>query len=447
MKKLMTRAFPPTLHPMPSLTFGNERLCALLLRPIRRISLAFGIDSAHHLRTDGQQAVVVSQRETTPSPPRSRQLSEPSQRDLHRVVNGRIAKKWNGRTRPTTSRGLKNSKESKDSKNINSCYRNAMLQCLAHLPELYAYLDSVRTTCQSAHCGCAACALKTLFRAYWTPKVSRLGLDQLDTAQFALNRVVYKTVPKHDPMWDDIRASRQSDPFDFLQYVVRELTSKELPGHMHLHDLFATEHKPQWTCADCGHTVARPETTGESGHGLGLKLNIQEPTTGLTLTEYLRANEYEEILKIRCETESCTTKHGHLAVPLTRTRRRLITRSPEILVIRLLRYRQVWDKATGESKDSKNKDDVDLEEYLNLGEFTANEEPLLYRLMGVVAHDGENIHSGHYIASVRCFDGKTFCTLDDSKLKRDQRGTVWELETPVSGDVDFDPCILIYSKL
>ncbi|KAI7195364.1 hypothetical protein KC343_g3029 [Hortaea werneckii] len=99
----------------------------------------------------------------------------------------------------------------------------------------------------------------------------------------------------------------------------------------------------------------------------------------------------------------------------------------------------------------KNRIDVKYEEYLNLGEFTDSEEPLIYRLDSVVAHSGSGTDAGHYVAGVREHDGKTFCCIDDDlSISRQRGGTIEELQTPsvqYKGSSKFDPYLLFYTRI
>lgn len=165
------------------------------------------------------------------------------------------------------------------------------------------------------------------------------------------------------------------------------------------------------------------------------------------MLRYLRENEYQEERQLRCESAACLAKFGEKAEGSTRIRTKLITSAPEILVIRLVRFKQVWDRK-GQLRGIKIPDEVSFEEYLNLGEFAESQEPLFYKLMGVVSHQGKNITSGHYIAAVREDDGNKFSSInDDRRIAKEQGGTVEELERPLSYNKSFDPYVLVYSKV
>ena len=166
------------------------------------------------------------------------------------------------------------------------------------------------------------------------------------------------------------------------------------------------------------------------------------------MLEYLRCNEYSEECDIRCESAECIANFGKNAEGRIRIRQKFIVQAPEVLVIRLVRYTSMWDYEEQEQVHTKIAEGATFEEYLDLTEFTRSEEPTMYQLQGVVAHNGETINSGHYIAAVRKADGKNFCSInDDVKIGKENRGCVEELEFPTSRGEDFTPYVLFYSKI
>ena len=256
-------------------------------------------------------------------------------------------------------------------------------------------------------------------------------------------------MPRYLEFWQYLRDNDQYDPLAFLQYILDELQKAELPNNRYkLADLCNVEHRSALTCSDCGVVHNKPEVAGEGGHGVGLSVQIQEPRRGLPMLADLQRNDYEARREIRCESPECIEKYGAKCDGKTRTLRKLITKAPEILFMSLVRFDSRPNPRTGIVKNTKIKDGVIFEEYLNLREFTESEEPLFYKLQGVVAHSGKTIDGGHFIAAVRNRDGKTFCSLNDDKDPEIRRfGTIDELESPRSVEQNFDPYLLVYSKM
>jgi uncharacterized UBP type Zn finger protein len=101
---------------------------------------------------------------------------------------------------------------------------------------------------------------------------------------------------------------------------------------------------------------------------------------------------------------------------------------------------------TKDLDEAKIHNSVPFEEYLNLGQFTASETPILYQLQGVIGHSGDRISSGHYIAAVRKPDGSSFCSInDDNAISQDKGGDVHELYNIRSRNTDFIPYVLFLS--
>lgn len=289
---------------------------------------------------------------------------------------------------------------------------------------------------------CVTCALQALVDSYWNdeslPKPPR-GPRQ---AVQALNRVLKSTVVEVDPMYDDIRNGRQSDAYDFLTHLVGKLEEVEDPAdRFSMADLTTVEHVTQWTCDDCGKVHRRPQVPGEDGHGIGLSVSIGEPKPGLSMLKYLREKVYRDMRDRACDSTACKKiAKKECDRSFLRERIMAISKAPEILIIRLARFGGVEDKESGRFEEWKLTNDVAFEEYLNLGEFTESKDPLFYQLMGVVAHGGDQLTKGHYIAAVRKQCGKDFCSVnDDQDIGTEVNGTVEELEAPVSLSADFDP--------
>ena len=86
---------------------------------------------------------------------------------------------------------------------------------------------------------------------------------------------------------------------------------------------------------------------------------------------------------------------------------------------------------------------------LDVGEYTATGDNVIYRLEGVVAHDCRTKTleaGGHFIAVVRKHDGRTFSTLNDNQ-RVVNGATIDGLYFPRSNKTDFKPYMLVYSKL
>ena len=436
-------------------TYLNNRLFELVSH-YHILDFAFAIGMARRL-TDKQKATIAKARDGKKAKAEERAQAQACKTRsriprstgqtpaaFNGIVSGRVSKKWAGKTKHTRSRGLYNEG--------NFCYRNSVLQCLFHLPEFFEYLHGLHQECDKTRNECVVCALQDLIQTYWCSYWCTTGLPfscrLLKQAVNSLTSAIDWTIsPEHD-LHHIFKNKLQGDSFDFLKYLFDDLRkTEEQTDDLRYDNLFAIHHKSQWTCSDCNATTSRSIGAEDFGHGIGISVNIQQPERRLPMVEYLRRNEYEEQLQIRCESAECIEKFGEDQDGKLRTRRTYITQAPEVLFIRLGRFAQKGITASGQVELSKITDDVKFEEYLNLGEFTESGEPLFYQLQGVVAHRGQ-LQSGHYLAAVRTQDGKTCCSIsDDTFIGKGINGTIQELEWPGTKDDTFDPYVLVYSKV
>ncbi|KAK6399081.1 hypothetical protein LTR65_000639 [Meristemomyces frigidus] len=288
-----------------------------------------------------------------------------------------------------------------------------------------------------------------LWGEYWSNTSGTLPLPPRGPWQQVadLNAAVLRNLPEDKSLADDFVKKSMSDAFDYLKYLLEELKKEEAKYEdsvdaLTSQELFDIALERRWTCSDCGNVTVSDIPAAEAGHGVGLSVPLQEPRNGLSLIEYLRS-VFEETLTIRCTDGACKQGKDHAGKPRQQIKR--ITKSPEVLVVRLARF--AFGTADGEPAMVKVRNRCAFEEYLNLGEFTESGESLMYRLDGVVAHSG-SVTSGHYIAAVRERDGKSFCSInDDRSIARNRRGTVEELEQPQSMGTNFDPYVLVYSRV
>ena len=341
-----------------------------------------------------------------------------------------------------------------------------MLQCLLHQPALCHYLASIHAAPLSdghEDQECTVCALQTLWEAYWRKSSTKLSPKRgLNAETSSVNNALLHELPKNSSDFErDLRRKppSQSDPYELLVHLLdclkehetrdtaigeslkgesatSEAGADQLPS---LSELFEVTLEQQWKCSDCGNVAKRFLSPAEAGHGIGLQVSLQEPRSDLSLVEYLRLNTFVATLTIRCEDGECE-QVGDETEGRSRQLRRIIRKAPEILTIHLSRF-----AFNAKYQPIKLSNACPFEEYLNLGEFTEEEEPLIYRLDGVVAHKG-NLQGDHYIAAVREQDGKNFRTINDGSPGA-KVGTVDDLERPYWKTTDFDPYVLVYSKV
>ncbi|KAI6826901.1 hypothetical protein KC340_g7543 [Hortaea werneckii] len=386
------------------------------------------------------------------------------------VKEGRIVKKWPFTAPRPKSKGLPNLGRS------NFCYRNSLFQALLHIPAVARYLRYIHDFAYfgkdgESPCGgdpetCVSCAIQNLWISYWWEhgfSGHRTEAQCLRERVEHVNSALLHSVPKGHDLEDEFKLERMSDPHDLLAWILAQLEQHEHEvqpenvGAPTGTEIFGLWMDSRWECKDCGEENLTECVEPQKG----LEITLQNPsslrrgTRPPSLVQYLRG-EFAEELEIRCEGECHTRKADK---PKLRERRKVITRAPEVLKIMFKRFAVDMtgdtDASTaGRAKQmsfTKNRIDVKYEEYLNLGEFTDSDEPLIYRLDSVVAHSGSGIDGGHYIAGVREYHGKTFCCIDDDlSISQQKGGTIEELQTPsiqYRSPSKFDPYILFYTKI
>ncbi|KAF2478881.1 hypothetical protein BDY17DRAFT_305984 [Neohortaea acidophila] len=432
---------------------------------------------------------------------KKRQKAPPA-RDFHmKVTTGRVSKRFDRPTQAHPPRGLKNFG--------NTCYQNALYQCLIHLPEFNEYI--LNHSCNEKTDPCVACALRSLVTAYWHGNGLR-GMTGPETQAKDLYEAVRTALPQetaanakllgkvrpnkeqaleksrlaglpdalfHVDMWN----RRQCDPFEFFQHLLRELDNSELdPVASTFNTALNITGNRVWTCDDCKTVTSTAIQSSEMGHGIGIAVNLRQPKPNLDLTAYLRGNAFvdPDELTIRCESAYCSEhfpkydpKEMHLPEKerkvnegKPRKRTKVVTHFPEVLVIRLQRYELEKNTRKGTQEEVKVSNHVDFDEYINLGEFAPapagddddkdeEQEPVMYKLQGVVAHYGDTLKAGHYVAAVRHADGRNFSIVNDDKsVRQNNGGTAQEARWPSTTDGVgknstelFDPYLLFYSKL
>lgn len=160
-------------------------------------------------------------------------MSEPEHRAENkkpRVIHGRIRKGWPS----VASGGLLRSVNSRTKGLINpglQCYRNSVLQCLLHVPEIFRYLESA-DRCASPGDGCVFCALRALALQYWgntelrSPQQAVLDVNTAmenhprrnptDLQEYGFLKPAWSVTSEEDLGIYDMDASGQQDAHEYL---------------------------------------------------------------------------------------------------------------------------------------------------------------------------------------------------------------------------------------
>ena len=136
-------------------------------------------------------------------------------------------------------------------------------------------------------------------------------------------------------------------------------------------------------------------------------------------------------------------EEGNAVAGAVRALKVTLTQLPEILVIRISRFRHD-DRYQGERySEGYYKDDriVRLQEYLSLQPWSADDQDhFTYRLDGIVGHDGagESVNFGHYVAAVRQIDGELFELVNDDHQMETRTFAEFQETINISSEEDED---------
>lgn len=356
------------------------------------------------------------------------------------VVEGRMLNKF-----PET---LKN-RESKGFQNRgNDCYRNAALQALLHVPAVYHLLGNMHRNCNKALANCVTCATQDLFQRYWSTEPPRgddiFSLKEMHSAVLA--NVPRKPAPgSNAESISEIRRGEQLDSMNYLQFLLEHLEN-DFGGESResVLQVFGMISKSTWTCVKCEEyheTAAGPPSTMLSISTIG------KPSDERTIVNGVRDEFIDATGRPRCESGACEQDRidaGPGGIDPLQTRYLKLTQTPGVLILQQKRfYEEIED---GEIVQQKYMKKVRCEEYLNLGQYTHDGSDVIYRLDAIIAHRGDEIRHGHYIASVRAQDQDEYEVLNDRRIfATDDNRTFYYPE--VDKRTEFQPYVLIYSKV
>lgn len=290
--------------------------------------------------------------------------------------------------------------------------------------------------------------------AYWSPECKE---NPHRTIGRSLNQALLRCIPKDDQSFGkDLHAKMQLCPFDFLKFGILQ----QLCGGDHLtvnadaafiNPIFQVDTFTQWTCKYSGITGDHnPEAE------FGIDVPVIEPERGLPLVLYLRQNYFQLKVRFSCGCQGCTdnvttgtttTGKEELVNP-EQVQRRTIVRGPEILVLRIMRYTYEYNMETHGQDEVTCDERIPYDELLDLSEFTHDGKELKYRLDGVVSHQGESVHSGHYISHVR--EGDQAVEFNDQTrvaITGESVGRALTAPEEIEDNEDFKPFVLVYSKI
>ncbi|XP_058768315.1 ubiquitin carboxyl-terminal hydrolase 20-like [Vicia villosa] len=261
----------------------------------------------------------------------------------------------------------------------NSCFMAAALQCLFHTAPL---LRAVR----NYHCPCKSCWICT-FKNYIDKAINPASKPKPFYPYDFYEKLKDFSFPPRT----------QQDSHDFMTQFLGKLgkvTTTE--GKYVVANEFGGTLINQITCLVCGLISGDPEKMLHIALPLVNSHSIEESFNIFTQTEYLDSKSLCEF----CQEQRYKTKSY------------IIGRTPNILVLQLLRYQ--YEKQTNGMV--KLTHPVEYSSTIDISKFTRQANVKCeYEMYAMIVHEGSHLNSGHYIAYVRCSKEKWFC-FNDSEV-------------------------------
>ena len=294
----------------------------------------------------------------------------------------------------------------------NTCYMNAALQCLIHLPTFTAALTNFPCQRSSANYGrngygyssnsvfCGHCSIIALARKMCARECRAVSPKSLAMNLRALS--------------PNLRLNRMEDSMEFIYALLRSCMRAHVLGCMRTNRNRAdlTEQQERATpvgevfgfimqnrieCRSCSHVSKRDENFREIAVDVRKARSVQEGLQQFCAVEQLNgANKYE----------CCRCKRL-----VDATKRFAFRQAPNVLTIQLKRFH-----GNGYDKNSKM---VSYTPQLDLAPLMIGKPKHIeakYNLTGLIVHSGRDTRCGHYYAYVKNSNG-TWSLKDDSSQR------------------------------
>jgi len=298
-----------------------------------------------------------------------------------------------------------------------TCYQNAAVQALIHLPALGRYLlDVLKGDFPKVSSSSVTVELAQLFKK----------LTERKSAMFPSK--LLRRLEDINPMLDEWQ---QEDSHEYFVSLLGRLQEDSVPRGEKLrssiiHDMFGGSVEQKVTCQRC-HAVS---TTTQDFYDLPVSFSPSESSTGYTLQRSIEDFFTPETIEPHggsggYQCEKCKRQ--------TRAIKQIaIAEAPEYLTVHIKRF-----KMDGHvSKKVKDVLAYPIEMALTRYEKPGG-APLHYKLVSVVVHEGRTVSSGHYIALTRQPNNE-WVMYDDETVKKVPESYVRSHESAY---------ILIYTRL
>lgn len=278
----------------------------------------------------------------------------------------------------------------------NSCYMNAVLQCLTHTPALAQWClegRHARARCAAAAHGafCALCAFERHVgmamqakKRTVSPTTFARGLRQLSRG---------------------FRVGRQEDAHEFARCLTEAMRKssirKGVSKRTAIDCMFGGKLRSQVKCAACSHCSDTFDPCLDISLDIQRAASIEKAFMRFTETDVLDGDN-----KYRCD--ACGKRSRA-------TKRFTVDVAPQVLVLHLKRF--AW--SGGGMGSGKIEKWVEYPLSFDLGSFMSipTKNRHLYNLFAVLVHSGRSTHSGHYYAFVKGPNGMWY-EMDDCSVRQ-----------------------------
>ncbi|KAH3682088.1 hypothetical protein WICPIJ_006937 [Wickerhamomyces pijperi] len=326
----------------------------------------------------------------------------------------RIVKNWPKEARNLKPLGLLN--------HGVTCYTNAAVQAMVHIPAVQHYLTDLM------HNKYKSTVNQRSVSQVFAEVASRMwGFDKSKRAPGK-----YLNPKKLIQRLDDINCMmsewQQEDSHEYFMSLLSRLQEDGTPkGHKLnesiIYDIFGGLLNQEVTCKSCNHVSKTQQEfydlslhlggskKQQQGQSSDQQIEEDDVTQRYSITKSIRDFFSPELIK-----HDKSDKSGYMCENCKQRTNALkissIDRAPETLIVHLKRFRFNGNSST------KVKQGVSYPSLLNLTPYTTSgEDGAVYQLISVVVHAGRSVSSGHYIAHCLQPDG-TWATYDDEYVNK-----------------------------
>lgn len=356
--------------------------------------------------SDNDKLIKPSQQEPTNKIDNYYQFDEaPSDRGSNE--SSRILKNWGSLLSKSKPLGLLN--------HGVTCYTNAAVQAMVHIPAVQHYLmDVLDGKHKEINPRSVTHVLAETASRMWNLEKTKKHSSKYINPKKLISRL------------DDINCMmsewQQEDSHEYFMSLLSRLQEDSTPkGHKLnesiIYDIFGGLLNQSVTCKSCGHI----SKTNQEFYDLSLHLGASRKNSETATTEesntpsqrYSIQKSIRDFFSPELIKTDKSDKSGYVCESCKKRTNAMkissIARAPETLAVHLKRFR------FNGSSSSKVKQGVSYPSLLDLSQYTTNNENALYQLISVVVHEGRSVSSGHYVAHCRQPDG-TWATYDDEYI-------------------------------